>query len=73
MPTPPEMWTLAPICAQEPTVAQVSTMVLRPTWAPALTKEGMSTTPGAMYAERRTTAPGTARKPASGSGSPPNP
>ena len=27
MPTPPEMWQFLPICAQEPTVAQVSTMV----------------------------------------------
>jgi hypothetical protein len=27
MPTPPERWTFLPIWAQEPTVAQVSTMV----------------------------------------------
>ena len=27
MPAPPEMWQFLPICAQEPTVAQVSTMV----------------------------------------------
>jgi hypothetical protein len=27
MPTPPEMWTFLPICAQEPTVTQVSTIV----------------------------------------------
>ena len=27
MPAPPEMWHFLPICAQEPTVAQVSTMV----------------------------------------------
>ena len=27
MPTPPDRWTFLPICAQEPTVAQVSTMV----------------------------------------------
>ena len=27
MPAPPEMCTFLPICAQEPTVAQVSTMV----------------------------------------------
>jgi hypothetical protein len=26
MPTPPDRWTLRPICAQEPTVAQVSTI-----------------------------------------------
>src|SRR6185312_14491355 len=65
MPTPPDRWQLAPICAQLPTVAQVSTMVLRPTQAPTLTKLGISTTPGAIYADRRTTAPGTARNPAS--------
>ncbi len=27
MPAPPEMWQFLPICAQEPTVAQVSIMV----------------------------------------------
>ena len=27
MPAPPEMWQFLPICAQEPTVAHVSTMV----------------------------------------------
>ena len=27
MPTPPERWQFLPICAQEPTVAQVSTIV----------------------------------------------
>src|SRR6478735_4347897 len=64
MPAPPEMWQFLPICAQEPTVAQVSTMVPEPTYAPRLTKDGISTTPGAMKAERRTTQPGTARKPA---------
>ena len=31
MPTPPERWQFLPICAQLPTVAQVSTMVLRST------------------------------------------
>ena len=31
MPVPPEIWTLAPICAQLPTVAQVSTIVFSPT------------------------------------------
>ena len=31
MPTPPDRWTLRPICAQEPTVAQVSTIVPSPT------------------------------------------
>jgi hypothetical protein len=45
MPTPPERWPCAPICAQEPTVAQVSTMVPRPTWAPALTKQPGFATP----------------------------
>src|SRR5271154_5666944 len=65
MPTPPDRWQLAPICAQLPTVAQVSTIVLRPTYAPTLTKLGINTAPGAIKAERRTTAPGTARKPAS--------
>jgi hypothetical protein len=37
MPTPPERCTLRPICAHEPTVAQVSTMVPDPTHAPMLT------------------------------------
>ena len=37
MPTPPERWTFFPICAQEPTVAQVSTIVPSPTQAPRLT------------------------------------
>ena len=64
IPTPPEMWTLRPICAHEPTVAQVSTIVPSPTWAPRLTKLGISTTPLLMKALRRTTAPGTARIPA---------
>jgi hypothetical protein len=31
MPAPPEMWQFLPICAQEPTVAQVSTMVAEST------------------------------------------
>ena len=31
IPTPPERCTLRPICAHEPTVAQVSTMVPAPT------------------------------------------
>ena len=48
MPAPPEMWQFLPIWAQEPTVAQVSIMVPRSTWAPRLTKQGISTTPGAM-------------------------
>ena len=37
MPTPPERWTSVPICAHEPTVAQVSTIVPEPTQAPTLT------------------------------------
>ena len=37
MPTPPARWTSAPICAQEPTVAHVSTIVRGPTQAPMLT------------------------------------
>src|ERR1700722_14130285 len=48
IPTPPDKWQLAPICAQLPTVAQVSTMVLGPTQARTLTKLGISTAPGAM-------------------------
>ena len=63
-PAPPEMWQCAPTWAQEPTVAQVSIMVPSPTRAPTLTKLGIRTAPLAMKAERRTTAPGTARKPA---------
>ena len=37
MPTPPERWTSVPICAHEPTVAQVSTIVPDPTQAPTFT------------------------------------
>ena len=37
MPTPPDRCTLRPICAHEPTVAQVSTIVPEPTQAPMLT------------------------------------
>jgi hypothetical protein len=48
MPAPPEMWQFLPICAHEPTVAQVSTMVPVSTRAPRFTKDGSSTTPGAM-------------------------
>ena len=48
IPAPPEMWTLRPIWAQLPTVAQVSTIVPSPTWAPMLTKLGISTAPGAI-------------------------
>src|SRR4029079_8307687 len=65
IPAPPETCTLRPICAHEPTVAQVSIMVPDSTRAPRLTKHGISTTPGAIKAERRTPDPGTARKPAS--------
>ena len=48
MPTPPDKCTFLPICAQEPTVTHASTIVLAPTWAPRFTKEGISTTPGAI-------------------------
>jgi hypothetical protein len=48
MPAPPEMWQFLPIWAQDPTVAQVSTMVPVATWAPRLTKHGMRMTPGAI-------------------------
>src|SRR5437773_8662793 len=44
-PGAPARWTSAPICAQDPTVAQVSTIVRGPTQAPILTKPGMRTTP----------------------------
>ena len=37
MPTPPARCTSAPICAPEPTVAHVSTIVRGPTHAPMLT------------------------------------
>ena len=37
IPTPPERWTSAPICAHEPTVAHVSTIVPGPTHAPMFT------------------------------------
>ena len=37
MPTPPERCTFVPICAQEPAVAQVSTIVPASTDAPMLT------------------------------------
>ena len=48
MPTPPDRCTFLPICAQEPTVTQVSTMVPAPTEAPRLTKDGIRMAPGAM-------------------------
>src|ERR1700760_3004581 len=44
MPTPPLRCTCLPICAHEPTVAQVSTIVPSPTWAPRFTNDGISTT-----------------------------
>ena len=37
IPTPPARCTSAPICAPDPTVAQVSTIVRGPTHAPMLT------------------------------------
>ena len=63
MPVPPEMCTCLPICAQLPTVAHVSIIVPWSTYAPMLTNDGISTTSGAMYAPRRTTASGTTRAP----------
>src|SRR3954462_9887270 len=63
IPTPPERWTSVPICAHEPPVAHVSTIVPEPTHAPTLTYDGMSTTPGAMYAPWRAVAGGTTRTP----------
>src|SRR3546814_16304534 len=65
MPTPPDRWQLAPICAQEPTVAQVSTMVPRPTYAPMLTYDGIRIAFGAMNEPLRTAAGGTTRAPCS--------
>src|SRR5207249_7462502 len=46
MPTPPARCTSAPICAPDPTVAHVSTIVRGPTHAPMLTKLGIITTQG---------------------------
>src|SRR3990170_3475738 len=63
MPAPPERCTFLPICAQEPTVAQVSTIVPESTNAPMLKHDGISTTFGAMYAPRRTVAGGTTLAP----------
>src|SRR5947209_14698235 len=65
IPTPPARCTFAPICAPEPTVAHVSTIVPGPTHAPMLTYDGISTTPGARYAPYRATAGGTTRTPSS--------
>ena len=64
IPTPPERWTRSPICAHEPTVAQVSTIVSAPTRAPMFTYDGIITTPGARWAPQRAEAPGTTRTPA---------
>src|SRR6202043_1460902 len=46
MPTPPDRWTFLPICAHDPTVAQVSTIVPESTYAPTLVNEGIRTVPG---------------------------
>ena len=73
MPTPPDKCTFFPICAQDPTEAQVSTIVPSPTCAPTLTKDGINTTPRPMKAERRAIAPGTARKPAARHSASPQP
>src|SRR5207253_8917461 len=64
IPTPPERWQFLPICAQEPTVAQVSTIELLSTYAPTFTNPGINTTLGAISAERHTNHPGTPRTPA---------
>src|SRR6476661_4703651 len=61
IPTPPARWTSAPICAPDPTVAQVSTIVFGPTHAPMLTYEGIRTTPGDRYDPYLATAGGTTR------------
>src|SRR6478736_3067819 len=63
MPTPPARCTSAPICAPEPTVAQVSTIVFGPTQAPMFTYDGINTTPGERYAPYRAVAGGTTRTP----------
>ncbi len=63
MPTPPDRCTFLPICAHEPTVAQVSTMVPSSTYAPMFTYEGISTAFLPMNEPRRATAGGTTRKP----------
>ena len=73
MPTPPDKCTFLPICAQLPTVAQVSTIVPLSTYAPRFTKDGIKTTPGAIYADLRTTQLGTARNPAVPHSSAPQP
>src|SRR5438270_9859119 len=67
------MWTLLPIWAQLPTVAQVSTMLPSPIRAPMLTKLGISTAPGAINEPRRTIAPGTARNAAASNSFSPQP
>lgn len=61
MPTPPARCAFLPICAQEPTVAQVSTITPSSMNAPMLVNEDISTTLGATKAPLRTTAPGAAR------------
>src|SRR5690606_28638685 len=50
IPTPPLRCTCLPICAHDPTVAQVSTMVPSSTYAPIFTYEGIMMTPLAKYA-----------------------
>src|SRR3546814_4335106 len=63
MPAPPEMWQCLPTCAQEPIVAQVSTIVPAPMCAPMLTNDGISTTYLPMKLPRRAITPGTTRNP----------
>src|SRR5580765_5531982 len=59
IPTPPARCTFAPICAPEPTVAHVSTIVFGPTHAPMFTYDGISTTPRERNDPYRATAGGT--------------
>ena len=62
---PPARCTFAPICAPEPTVAHVSTIVFGPTHAPMFTYDGISTTPRERNAPKRAVAGGTTRTPSS--------
>src|SRR5690606_19766085 len=45
IPTPPDKCTFLPICAQDPTVAHVSTMVPSSIYAPIFTYDGIKITP----------------------------
>ena len=63
IPTPPARWTFLPICAHEPTVTHVSTIVPPPTRAPIFTNEGIRTQPRSIWLPLRTRACGTTRTP----------